>query len=1196
MEEVKDIEHEKYKIQKITTNPEMPKEIEKAINENKFIIFIGAGVSRLVGCISWNELACRLIEECYKKKDEKEKRLIDYRERELLLQLNDAKKQITIAKNILKNDDFYRIMEESLKINKNKNNVYEYIKELNGVCITTNADKALDKYYEEKNIKYRDKDFNANSISKIYLYKIHGTIDKKDSLVFTVAQYLERYSPNEKENKNFLNFLERVFSEYTILFVGYGISEFELLDYIVLKSKSLGKKSHYTLNGYFSNEEKVLQCDEKYYETLGIKVIPFSKDELGFNQLTEILKKWSEKISIRRVNSEVVNQMEEILENPNLENIKILRLNLKVFDYKEKFYYKIRNLKNIKKEIREIILNNGIICNNKISDLIEKKEWIELEVVRNIILNNLEQIDIKKLENILNELEESQKYILENNVINYRTNKIILGLILILKKNLSKENLIFFSREMSIKQGWSILFVDLENTILPYLIKNRESKKLEQIFIKLLEYNENYYNKTFVTGDVIYEEIFSKYSFDIFSICSLEVINYLINLIEKAYKKNKYIFYEHFIPHINNEESKYYIGERLLVKLLYQGLNIKINCYKTKKILKELLDSSIEIFNRIALKVIIDNEKIKDLLFKKKDLEKLFDNILEELEEYLEKYSSDFTEEELELVADAIEKSFSDEDGKNKALYRKSWLNKLKLKNTRISELSKKYNEINSNDDIEFKNEEIEVGWKENEYISPITKKQLKDYLQNNDFEKIINLCKEYENIKDSYFDKKSSKEGILEVFKDTSSQNINLIIDSLNELKSINEEYIYYILTGIQERKKIDLEQIKTLLKFISDKIKEDEIWKENKTGYSLKRKISDILYLIFSNLINTNENIEEYLLESYNIIKESLEKLPEEKAEERDIILFGLNSYKGKYLELLIKINLKLKEIKSKEKGKVLNYTKKYLRKNILIDDNISYIVGLYIRSLKYLDENWIEKNKNKFFNKKDKELFWKTMGAYLISNSNLYNELYKFMHQEYKDAIDIIEFGEEKYIFRLVEHLLIGYIYYEDDSIFNLIEKDSKELIEKIIRFIKYYSLKINQNKLKRIWRFILNYTKDKEYKENIYVQSIGLLFKVNSISKEIIEIVESISKNIVPNIFLNDLLLDWLEDKIKKSNLREEELKNIWIVIKKFSEKGILFTNYFDIDTIEDFIKILYKNNLKDEAKILRDDYISKGFLL
>lgn len=1196
MEEVKDIEHEKYKIQKITTNPEMPKEIEKAINENKFIIFIGAGVSRLVGCISWNELACRLIEECYKKKDEKEKRLIDYRERELLLQLNDAKKQITIAKNILKNDDFYRIMEESLKINKNKNNVYEYIKELNGVCITTNADKALDEYYEEKNIKYRDKDFNANGISKIYLYKIHGTIDKKDSLVFTVAQYLERYSPNEKENKNFLNFLERVFSEYTILFVGYGISEFELLDYIVLKSKSLGKKSHYTLNGYFSNEEKILQCDEKYYETLGIKVIPFLKDELGFNQLTEILKKWSEKISIRSINSEVVNQMEEILENPNLENIKILRLNLKIFDYKEKFYYKIRNLKNIKKEIREIILTNGIIFNNKIGDLIEKKEWIELEVVRNIILNNLEQIDIKKLENILNELEESQKYILENNVINYRTNKIILGLILILKENLSEENLRFFSKEILIEQSWSILFVDLANTILPYLIKNRESKKLEQIFIKLLEYNKNYYNKAFVTGDIIYEEIFSKYSFDIFSICSLELIEYLIGLTKKVYQEDKYIFYKYFIPHINNEKLKYSIGGSLLVKLLYQSLNIKINCHKTKKILKELLDSSIEIFNRIALKVIIENKKIRDLLFEKEDLEKLFDNNLEELEEYLEKYSNNFTEKQIELVVNAIEKSFNDEESRDKALYRKSWLNKLKSNNNKINELIKKYNKINSNDDIEFKNEEIEVGWKENEYISPITKEQLKNYLQNNDFEKIINLCKEFENKKDTYFEQKPSKEGILEVFKDISSQNINLIIDSLNELKPINEEYIYYILTGIQECKKIDLEQIKILLKFISNKIKEDEIWKENKIGYSLKRKISEILHFIFSNLINTNENIEEYLLEIYNIIKEILEKLPEEKTEERDIILFGLNSYKGKYLELLIKINLKLKEIKSKEKGKVLKYTQKYLEKNILIDDNISYIVGLYIRSLKYLDENWIEKNKNKFFNKEDKEIFWKTMGAYLLSNFNLYNELYKFMQQEYKDAIDIIKFGEEKYVFQLTDHLLIGYIHYKDNTILKLIEKDSKKLIEKIIRFIEYYNRKINQNRLKRIWKFILNFTKNKDYKENIYIQSIGLFSKVNSISKEIIEIVEDISKNISPNTLLNDMFLDWLENEIKNSKLKEEDLKVIWIVIEKFTEKGILFVNCFDLETIKNFIKILYENNLEEEGKKLRDDYISKGFLL
>ena len=162
--------------------------------------------------------------------------------------------------------------------------------------------------------------------------------------------------------------------------------------------------------------------------------------------------------------------------------------------------------------------------------------------------------------------------------------------------------------------------------------------------------------------------------------------------------------------------------------------------------------------------------------------------------------------------------------------------------------------------------------------------------------------------------------------------------------------------------------------------------------------------------------------------------------------------------------------------------------------------------------------------------------------------------------------------------------------------MIEKDSKKLIEKIIRFIEYYNRKINQNRLKRIWRFILNFTKNKDYKENIYIQSIGLFSKVNSISKEIIEIVEDISKNISPNTLLNDMFLDWLENEIKNSKLKEEDLKVIWIVIEKFTEKGILFVNCFDLETIKNFIKILYENNLEEEGKKLRDDYISKGFLL
>ena len=51
--------------------PPLPKETVEAVNNEKLAVFIGAGVSRLVGCMSWDRLAQNLLNRCFstEKKD-----------------------------------------------------------------------------------------------------------------------------------------------------------------------------------------------------------------------------------------------------------------------------------------------------------------------------------------------------------------------------------------------------------------------------------------------------------------------------------------------------------------------------------------------------------------------------------------------------------------------------------------------------------------------------------------------------------------------------------------------------------------------------------------------------------------------------------------------------------------------------------------------------------------------------------------------------------------------------------------------------------------------------------------------------------------------------------------------------------------------------------------------------------------------
>ena len=75
--------------------PQLPPEIFIAHMQEKLAIFTGAGVSRIAGCKSWTELASDLLHIC------REKQLINYYEEERIKKIEDNKRKITIAKELL---------------------------------------------------------------------------------------------------------------------------------------------------------------------------------------------------------------------------------------------------------------------------------------------------------------------------------------------------------------------------------------------------------------------------------------------------------------------------------------------------------------------------------------------------------------------------------------------------------------------------------------------------------------------------------------------------------------------------------------------------------------------------------------------------------------------------------------------------------------------------------------------------------------------------------------------------------------------------------------------------------------------------------------------------------------------------------------------------------------------------------------
>jgi len=282
--------------------PVLPKELKNASLESNLAVFIGAGISRLLGCWGWGKLADSLIESLYKEK------LIKFKEKTSLLSESNRLTKITIAKSIFsenrKEEIFFNVLEKSLKYekqliknlpNQNVHDIYDYIYNLGGLNITTNGDALFHKNFIKENIIYNKEEFKPELLEtdlKNTLIKIHGSITSRKTMVFSLSEYINRYKDD------FLSFINEVFDKYRILFIGYGLEELDLLRPLVNSNPK--EMKHFLLKAFYLNEDRLLTFYKSYFKELGINVIGYALDEKGYDQIIEIIKEWGKEIKESR--------------------------------------------------------------------------------------------------------------------------------------------------------------------------------------------------------------------------------------------------------------------------------------------------------------------------------------------------------------------------------------------------------------------------------------------------------------------------------------------------------------------------------------------------------------------------------------------------------------------------------------------------------------------------------------------------------------------------------------------------------------------------------------------------------------------------------------------------------------------------------------------------------------------------------
>ncbi|PJZ78791.1 SIR2 family protein [Leptospira neocaledonica] len=285
------------KIDKIEEMPDFPSGIEPS--QQSIAFFIGAGVSRLIGCPGWDQFARQLAEQAA------DRGILSYHDCDLINQMSDNRMKIGAVKDKYKEkkleQDFLIAFKELLDPRiKDRNNssliknisVYETLKYFSAVFprlvyITTNADIYFN---EEFKIFPKDKiptpDSSEDRFNGDTLYRIHGSIreGEESSLIFSLKDYINQYS-----KKNYTTtFLEEILiNSDVIFFIGYSLSEIELLKYIIEPNNK-----RYWLKGYFQNQTGLANIENATYESMGITIIPFAIDTFGHRQLMSVLSNW----------------------------------------------------------------------------------------------------------------------------------------------------------------------------------------------------------------------------------------------------------------------------------------------------------------------------------------------------------------------------------------------------------------------------------------------------------------------------------------------------------------------------------------------------------------------------------------------------------------------------------------------------------------------------------------------------------------------------------------------------------------------------------------------------------------------------------------------------------------------------------------------------------------------------------------
>jgi len=298
--------------------PDLPEELKEAALNGELVMFVGAGVSRLVGLPSWGGLAWSALS------DLRKAGALNYSELEQLKNL-DPQKQLSIAELIASENSLPFDLAKHLRPPSDDSGIYRYLNDIGCACVTTNYDELLSPNFVPTDdgsttpVSVRritqTRDFHAHHLnSPGTVVHLHGAVSQPSTIVATTKDYLEHYDKEPVQN-----FLGELFRKKVVLFIGYGLEEAEVLEHILRRGGVSNSqiKRRFALQGFFRSEGPLYNNLYQYYlKSFGLHLIGFVRDHKDYGQLEAIAKTWSELIEVRPpAQAENLAFMDEVLED-----------------------------------------------------------------------------------------------------------------------------------------------------------------------------------------------------------------------------------------------------------------------------------------------------------------------------------------------------------------------------------------------------------------------------------------------------------------------------------------------------------------------------------------------------------------------------------------------------------------------------------------------------------------------------------------------------------------------------------------------------------------------------------------------------------------------------------------------------------------------------------------------------------------